>query len=273
MASSRPARAARDLPRDDRNTSTADLLHRASLVDTPVARRVLLDQVILENLCVARSIASGYRFRGIALEDLEQVACAALVRAVQHFDAECGGEFMSYAVPCIRGEIRRHFRDHGWVVRPPRRIQELQPRVLEERERLSLRNGGQQPSVDEIAAGLSESVSDVSEALSANGCFAPTSLDLPISEDLGTVLGDLLPDSGNESAIDAAEARLIVWPLIRGLAKHDRKLLRMRFFDELTQQQIADELGVTQTQVSRLLKRIMADLRDDLRDDPQPVTS
>ncbi|KQY54231.1 MULTISPECIES: sigma-70 family RNA polymerase sigma factor [unclassified Nocardioides] len=251
-----------DLPRDQRRKLTASLLQRAARASTPEERARLLEDVVLANVCVARSIASRYKSRGIASEDLEQVANAALVRVVQKFDGEHESDFLAYAVPSIRGEIRRYFRDHGWVVRPPRRIQELQSRVIEERDRLGS-EGRRTPSDGEIAAALDVPEQEVSEALRAEGCFTPTSLDAPVGDDVGASLGDMLPDPQADEAA-AAEARVMLRPVVRRLSARDRKLLRMRFFDELTQQEIADEFGVTQTQVSRLLSRIMRDLRSGL---------
>lgn len=251
-----------DLPKERRRRLTASLLHQASEAAEP-ERSGLLDQVVLVNMCVARSIASRYRARSIPIEDLEQVANAALVRAVHHFDLDRERDLLSYAVPSIRGELRRHFRDQGWTVRPPRRIQELQSRVIEERDRLS--EDDPTPSAARIAASLGVPESDVDEALAAEGCFTPSSLDANVgSEGGGASLGDLLPDAHDQESKDAAEARVMLQPVVRRLPARDRKLLRMRFFDDLTQQEIAEEIGVTQTQVSRLLGRILADLRRGL---------
>lgn len=253
------------LPREQRRKLTASLLQRASQASTPQERKRLLDDVVLANVCVARSIASRYRSRGIAIEDLEQVANAALVRVVHKFDGERDCNFLAYAVPCIRGEVRRYFRDNGWVVRPPRRIQALQSRVIDERERLSCA-GRRAPRDAEIAAALGVPEDDVTEALRAEGCFIPTSLDAPVGGDSTPGLGELLRDPNDDDG-SAAEARVILRPVVRRLSERDRRLLRMRFFDELTQQEIAEEFGVTQTQVSRLLTRIMGDLRGSLGDE------
>ncbi|WP_067438878.1 sigma-70 family RNA polymerase sigma factor [Nocardioides jensenii] len=251
-----------DLPRDQRRKLTASLLQRAARASTPQERSRLLDEVVLANMCVARSVASRYKSRGIAIEDLEQVANAALVRVVHKFDGEHESDFLAYAIPSIRGEIRRHFRDQGWVVRPPRRVQELQSHVFEERDRLRC-EGRRTPSAAEIADALEVTEEEVSEALRAEGCFTPASLDAPVGDETGISLGEMLPDSHADDAA-AAEARVMLRPVVRRLSARDRKLLRLRFFDELTQQEIADEFGVTQTQVSRLLSRIIRDLRGSL---------
>lgn len=244
-----------EMPRDRRRRLTAGLLQEAREATEP-ERREILEQVVLVNICVARSIASRYRSRGISTEDLEQVASLALVRAVQNFDASREGDLLSYAVPSIRGEVRRYFRDKGWTVRPPRRIQELQTQVIEARERLGC------PSAEEIAADLEVPVADVDEALAAQGCFTPASLDAAVAGDGSMTRGQLLADPSGPAA--AVEARVMLEPVVRSLPDHDRKLLRLRFFDELTQQEIAAEVGVTQSQVSRSLSRILGDLRRGL---------
>ncbi|WP_235736988.1 sigma-70 family RNA polymerase sigma factor [Nocardioides alcanivorans] len=249
------------ISRDQRRRLTTGLLAEARHAEGETLRE-LLDQVVMVNMCVARSIAARYRSRGISQDDLEQVANAALVRAVHNFDGDREGDLLSYAVPSIRGELRRHFRDQGWTVRPPRRIQELQSRVVEERDR-RVRDRDSSAEAD-IALALDVPVADVVEALAAEGCFTPTSLDLPVGEDGGATLGELLPDPDNSGDRAAAEARVMLRPVVRRLPERDRKLLKMRFFDELTQQEIADDFGVTQTQVSRLLSRVLADLRRGL---------
>lgn len=250
-----------DLPRERRQSLTRALLNRAAASDGP-ERDECLDQVIRMNMCVARSIASRYRHRGIAPDDLEQVAYAALVRVVHKFDVERDGDLLSYAVPSIRGELRRYFRDHGWTVRPPRRVQELQSRVIQTRDELAATDGN--TSSAQIAAVLDVPERDVTEALAAEGCFSPASLDAGVGEDGSSTLGDLLPDTDGEAAGRAAEARVMLQPVLRQLPAKDRRLLRMRFVDDLTQQEIADDYGVTQTQVSRLLSRVLGDLRRGL---------
>lgn len=249
--------------RDERRKFTATMLRRAAETEEPVARKAVLDDVVLANIGVARSIASRYRSRGIATEDLEQVACAALVRAVHRFDGALASDFLAYAVPSIRGELRRYFRDSGWMVRPPRRIQELQGRVVATRDQLRAQSGASISHAD-IAGALDVSESDVAEALAAEGCFIPTSLDLPIGEGSTSTLGELLHDPQGTDQASAAEARAMLRPVVRRLSARDRLLLRLRFFDERTQQEIADEFGVTQTQVSRLLSKVLRDLRAGL---------
>lgn len=222
----------------------------------------LTRQLIETNAAVARSMASRYRNRGIDLDDLEQVALLGLTKAAQRFDPAAGHDFLSFAVPTIRGELRRHFRDSGWMVRPPRRVQDLQTRIAGAQEELESRLG-RSPRPSEIAAHLAEDVSDVVEALAADGCFTPTSLDAPVA-DGSSSLGDLLGEE--DRALAQAEAKVMLDPLMRGLSARDRRIVRLRYFQEKTQQEIADAVGLTQAQVSRVLTRILADLRAGLVD-------
>jgi RNA polymerase sigma-B factor len=235
--------------RDARRTADADELTR---------------QLIETNAAVARSMASRYRNRGIDLDDLEQVALLGLTKAAQRFDPSAGHDFLSFAVPTVRGELRRHFRDAGWTVRPPRRVQDLQTRISAAQDRLESKLG-RSPRPSEIAAHLDEQLSDVVEALAADGCFTPTSLDATVADGTST-LGDLL--GGEDRALAHVEAKVMLDPLVRGLSRRDQRILRLRFYDGLTQQEIAAEVGLTQAQVSRVLARILADLRADLTEHP-----
>jgi RNA polymerase sigma-B factor len=251
-----------------RSEQTAELLRRAAERDRPEARRELLEQVVLLNMGVARSVARRYRSKGIASEDLDQVAYVALVRAADKFDVSLDKDFLTYAVPSIRGEIKKHFRDHGWVVRPPRRTQELQPQVVAAGQELT-HLLGRSPRPSEIASHLGVDVEEVIEALAMDGCFRPTSLDVPVGDGGSSVLGDLL--EGEETGVQASEARMLLAPVLRQLGERDRRILYLRFFEGLTQREIGRELGVTQMQVSRLLTRICETLREQLADSPGPT--
>ena len=224
----------------------------------------LTRQLIETNVAVARSMASRYRNRGIDLDDLEQVALLGLTKAAQRFDPAAGHDFLSFAVPTIRGELRRHFRDSGWMVRPPRRIQDLQTRIAGAQEELESRLG-RSPRPSELATHLGEQTSDVVEALAADGCFTPTSLDARVA-DGSSSLGDLLGDE--DRALAQAEAKVMLAPLMRALSARDRRIVRLRYFQEQTQQEIADSVGLTQAQVSRVLTRILTDLRAGLVERP-----
>jgi RNA polymerase sigma-B factor len=262
--SQRPAPTSdRTAGRAERAERTHELLRQAAAAADETERRHLLDEVVVLNLGVANAIAARYRSRGIADDDLRQVAYLALVKAALGFDYETGHDFLSYSVPTIRGEIKRHFRDAGWVVRPPRRIQELQARIAGAEAELSARLG-RSPRPSEVAALLDEPLEDVTEALASDGCFTPTSLDRPTVDDGGSTIGDLMGDL--DSGQSAAEARVVLGPVVRRLKERDRRILMLRFFRGWTQAEIAADIGVTQMQVSRLLSRILADLRRDLGD-------
>lgn len=229
--------------------------------DDPDSRPRALEQLVLANLGVARSLAGVHRDKGIPREDLEQVAYAALVAAANRFRPEEGRDFLAFAVPTIRGELKRHFRDCGWTVRPPRRVQEIQLRVLAARDRLA-KSLDRPPTASEIAQALGESERHVTEALRLDGCFAPSSLDLPLGSGSAT-LGDLLPATEIDDQ-EAVEARVMLGPAVRNLGERDRYVVRLRYFDGLTQQEIGNELGVSQAQVSRILDRITRELRECL---------
>lgn len=249
---------------DDRRSRadrTRDLVERLACCQDDAERLTLTNELTAVNMPVANSVVSRYRSRGIATEDLQQVAYLALTKAARRFDPHAGHDFLSFCVPTIRGEVRRYFRDKGWMVRPPRRIQELQQRLTGARTDLEA-SLGRPPSPDELAQHLGEAPSDVREALDGHGCFTPTSLDRPVGDEGGAVLGELIAQEDTSQA--AAEARVTLAPVVRQLSRRDRHILELRFFEGLTQREIAEDIGVTQMQVSRLLSRIFRDIREDL---------
>jgi RNA polymerase sigma-B factor len=244
--------------RERRHTSTHELLQRLETAQGP-ERRQIEDELISLNLVVAHDVARRYRGRGIPSDDLDQVACVGLVKAVRGYDPAKATDFLGYAVPTIRGEVRRHFRDHGWTVRPPRSIQELQPRVTRARGQLWQRLG-RDPRPQEIAEELGLDVESVREAMGAEGCFTPSSLDA--TPDDGPSVADRL--GGADPGYARADARVALRPLLRGLSDRERRILTMRFFDGRTQAEIGQEIGVTQMQVSRLLSGLFDRLRGEL---------
>jgi RNA polymerase sigma-B factor len=221
---------------------------------------------------VAREVARRYHGRGLAAEDLEQVAYVGLCKAVRNYDPEKATDFLSFAVPTIRGELRRWFRDAGWMVRPPRSIQELQSKVTRTHDEL-VHEVGRLPRPEEIADALDVEPDIVREALAANGCFTPHSLDLPVesSAELGRPLWDRLgaPDLGYARA----EARVVLNPLMADLTDRERRMLEMRFVRGATQAEIGAEIGVTQMQVSRLLSALFDKLRRQLTRDPRTAAA
>lgn len=241
-------------------TMTVRDQHPASPSAVEAGRHAPVDVLIEDNVPLARSMAARYRNRGIDLDDLEQVALLGLTKAAQRFDPDAGHDFLSYAVPTIRGELRRHFRDAGWMVRPPRRVQDLQARIATAQRELEAELG-RSPRPSEVAGRLDVGIDDVVEALSADGCFTPTSLDGTVGDGSST-LGDLL--GSEDRAMESAEARVVLDPVVRTLSDRDRRILRLRFFDECTQQEIAEDVSLTQAQVSRVLTRILGDLREQL---------
>jgi RNA polymerase sigma-B factor len=254
------------LTRRQRRERTSVVLSAAGQTRSGSRRAELLEYVVRINMGVARSVASRYLNRGIDEDDLLQVAYMALTRAARDFDPARHDDFLSYAVPTMRGELKKHFRDQGWTVRPPRRVQETQARITRAEGEL-VQELGRSPLPSEIAAHIGAEVDDVIEALAADGCFAPASLDRPLARADGegaASLGDFLGE--DDTTQPAAEARVALAPVVRRLKERDRRILYMRFFEERTQQEIADDIGVTQMQVSRLLSRILRDLRQDLGD-------
>jgi len=247
--------------REDRSALTTRLLVEACATEDPVERKRLHDEVVVLNAGVAHAVSARYRGRGVAVDDLTQIAFLGMWKAIQRFDPSFERDFLSYAVPTIKGEIKRYFRDNGWSVRPPRRIQELQGRMSAAIEQLT-QDLSRTPKPREVAQYLEVPLEDVVEALSADGCFTPTSLDTPVgAEDTGT-LGELLGSEAEE--LSASEARIMLAPAVRSLSDRDRRILYLRFFKQCTQEQIATDIGVTQMQVSRLLARILRDLRGQL---------
>jgi RNA polymerase sigma-B factor len=251
---------------DERSLRTAELLARAHApgVD-PAEAEACLDQVVELNMRVARAVARRYARKGIPTEDLTQVAYLALVRAVRGYDPRTGADLLSYAVPTITGEIRRHFRDHGWTIRPPRDVQRAHTRLL--------RSGATLDRIDESAlAGLAdqveESVEVVREALQARSCFSLVSLDTPTTgpggDEPGETTARTVPDPRHDQHADALEARLLLAPLLTTLTERERAVIDLRFTHELSQREIAERLDLSQVQVSRLLARILTGMRQAL---------
>jgi RNA polymerase sigma-B factor len=244
---------------EDRRTATARLFEQAAGA-TDGEKHALEAEIVEINMVVASDCARRYRGRGIATDDLDQVAYLGLVKAVQGFDPDRGHDFLAFAVPTIRGELRRHFRDHGWALRPPRSIQELQTRILAVEGELT-QELGRSPRPSDLAQHLEVDLEHVLDALAANGCFSPASLDAPVPEG-EAALGDRL--GGLDAAFDSAEARVTLTAVMRGLTARERRILELRFFGGCTQAEIGADIGVTQMQVSRLLNRILGRLRERL---------
>ena|SRR5436190_17443620 len=218
------------------------------------------DELIERFLPLARSIALRYEKRGEPMDDLMQVASMALVKAVDRFDPERGTAFSSYAVPTIAGEIKRYFRDRTWAIRPPRDLQELVLRIDRVSERLGTKLN-RAPTVGELAEAVGESEELVLEAIQARGVYSAISLNASRGgpQD-GALLQDELgaPDGGFE----LAESRAVVARLVRGVSARERMVLRLRFEMDMTQAEIGALLGVSQMQVSRILRQALERLRE-----------
>jgi RNA polymerase sigma-B factor len=228
------------------------------------ARQELLNEAVELNVPVARSIAHQFHNRGEPSEDLDQVAYLGLVKAVNGFDPEKGDEFLAYAVPTITGEVKRYFRDSAWTVRPPRRIQDLQAEITPAVEQLSQLIGGPPRAVD-IAELLGRTEDEIVEALACGGCFTPSSIDDRGPGGDGYQVADRLGE--DDVGFARAEAVATLSAACQALKERDRRILYLRFFKDWTQEQIAADLGVTQMQVSRLLARILRDLREAVQGD------
>jgi RNA polymerase sigma-B factor len=251
--------AATRLSRAERSRRTDQLLTLARAATDEVERIALLDEVVVLNCRVADAVASRYRDRGVPLEDLQQAAYEGLVKAVRRYDPAHADDLLTFAVPTIRGEVQRYFRDRSWMVRPPRRVQELQQRVNAAIGELA-DTLGREPSEAEVCAEVGIGRDEYAEVVTAFGCFTPPSLDRPVGDgDGAATMGDLIADEREEHG--AVEARCLLGPAVRDLDDRDRHVLFLRYYEERTQRQIGEELGLTQTQVSRLLDRVLRDLR------------
>ncbi|MBA2955885.1 sigma-70 family RNA polymerase sigma factor [Nocardioides sp. MAH-18] len=244
---------------ESRTEATARLFAARRTADSQ-ARRRLEEDLVRTNMRVAADACRRFRNRGIANEDLEQVAYVGLVKAVQGFDPDRGHDFLSYAIPTIRGEVRRHFRDLGWAIRPPRSIQETQGKILGAEGEL-IQELGRSPRPSEIAERIGVEVGLVVEALGASGCFSPVSLDAAVTEDDEPLTLRLGADEGG---YDVAEARAMLGPVLAGLSQRERTIVELRFVRGCTQAEIGQAIGVTQMQVSRLLAKLMTRMRDEL---------
>ncbi|MGA8850824.1 MAG: sigma-70 family RNA polymerase sigma factor [Aeromicrobium sp.] len=240
---------------------THSLLEACSTA-SPAERSQLEDEIVHRHLPLARSLARRYLDRGAEFDDLVQVANFALVKAMRGFD-ETKGAFVPFATATILGELKRHFRDHCWSVRPPRRLQELQVDI-NRASAAHWQDKARAPSSAELAEMLDVDAAHVREARAANGCYHAASLDASVRVDDQTV-GDLLVDPADD--IGHVEDLATIARAMRTLDDTQRELIGLRFFDHLTQQEIADRTGISQMQVSRRLARLLDDLRAALTSD------
>ena len=255
------------LPRTDHSapdrTQARELFERLSQLPRDDPERARIRATLVElHLPLVEYLARRFRNRGEWLDDLTQVATIGLIKSIDRFDLERGVEFSTYATPTIVGEIKRHFRDKGWAVRVPRRLQELKLSLTKAIGDLAQREG-RAPTVSELAAHLQMSEEEVLEGLESANAYSTVSLDAPDSgdEDAPAVADSL---GMIDDALEGVEYRESLKPLLERLPPREKKILLLRFFGNMTQSQIAAELGISQMHVSRLLARTLAQLREGL---------
>lgn len=232
------------------------------VVDSPEYQRQQ-DKIVERCLPLADHIARRFEGRGELRDDLVQVARVGLVNAVVRFDVEAGSDFVAFAVPTIMGEVRRHFRDNSWSVKVPRRLKELHLQLSAATADLSQRLG-RAPTASELAAVLGMDRAEVVEGLVAGSSYNTLSIDSGggNKDDEAHAIADTLGDM--DAGLERIEDREALRPLLEALPERERMVLVLRFFESMTQTQIAERVGISQMHVSRLLVKSLARLRDQL---------
>lgn len=226
------------------------------------ARSVARDDLIALHLPLVEHLARRFTGRGEPYDDLVQVGTIGLIKAVDRFDTDRGVEFSTYATPTVVGEIKRHFRDRGWAIRVPRRLQELRLSLTTATSELS-QELGRSPTVKELAERIGVSEESVLEGLESANAYATLSLDAPEgSGERQTSVVDSLGDY--DDALALVEDRETIKPLLDLLDERSRTILGLRFFRGMTQSQIAAEVGISQMHVSRLLSKALQTLREEI---------
>ncbi len=243
---------------------TKELFARLAVLDqSDPGRQEVRDALVEQHLPLVEHLARRFRNRGEPYDDLVQVATIGLIKSVDRFDPERGVEFSTYATPTIVGEIKRHFRDKGWAVRVPRRLQELRLSLSAATGELSQRNG-RSPTVGELAHHLGISDEEVLEGLESANAYSTLSLDAGDQggdDDQMAVVDTLGVD---DEGLEGVEYRESLKPMLERLPPREKKILLLRFFRGMTQSEIAAEVGISQMHVSRLLARTLAQLREGL---------
>jgi RNA polymerase sigma-B factor len=222
------------------------------------------EQLIEQYMSLVRSLARRYSYRGEQLEDLVQIGAIGLIKAIDRFDVNRGVELTTYATPNIIGEIKRHFRDRGWAVRVPRGLQELNIQLSRLIEELTVQNG-RSPTIPELAKAASVTDEEVLEALESGRAYS--SLSLSAGSGGGDEDGELDPLESlgtEEHQYEVSEDRAVLAPGFRVLDERERTILHLRFFEGLTQSQIAQQVGISQMHVSRLIRRSLEKIRDEI---------
>jgi RNA polymerase sigma-B factor len=233
-----------------------------------VDRAACRDELVHLHLPLVEHFARRFVNRGEPFDDLLQVGTIGLIKAVDRFDPKRGVEFSTYATPTIVGEIKRHFRDRGWVIRVPRRLQELRLSITSTTADLT-QQLGRAPTVSELAQTIGVTDEEVIEGLESSNAYSTLSLDAPeAGDDSALSMIDII--GGDDEALEHVENRETIKPLLEALDPREKHILTLRFFRGMTQSQIASEIGISQMHVSRLLARTLRRLRESLDDDPQP---
>ncbi|MFG2751380.1 RNA polymerase sigma factor SigF [Streptomyces xanthophaeus] len=245
----------------DRSGARALFIELRALPDGSMEKAELRNRLVRMHLPLVEHLARRFRNRGEPLDDLTQVATIGLIKSVDRFDPDRGVEFSTYATPTVVGEIKRHFRDKGWAVRVPRRLQELRLSLTTATAELSQQHG-RSPTVHELAERLGISEEEVLEGLESANAYSTLSLDVPDTDDESPAVADTL--GAEDEALEGVEYRESLKPLLEGLPPREKRILLLRFFGNMTQSQIAQEVGISQMHVSRLLARTLAQLREKL---------
>ncbi|MEU9380599.1 RNA polymerase sigma factor SigF [Streptomyces sp. NPDC048279] len=245
----------------DRSGARAMFIELRKLKDGSPEYAELRNRLVRMHLPLVEHLARRFRNRGEPLDDLTQVATIGLIKSVDRFDPERGVEFSTYATPTVVGEIKRHFRDKGWAVRVPRRLQELRLALTTATAELSQQHG-RSPTVHELAEKLAISEEEVLEGLESANAYSTLSLDVPDTDDESPAVADTL--GAEDEALEGVEYRESLKPLLEDLPPREKRILLLRFFGNMTQSQIAQEVGISQMHVSRLLARTLAQLREKL---------
>ncbi|HEX2110439.1 MAG TPA: RNA polymerase sigma factor SigF [Gaiellaceae bacterium] len=242
--------------------SDRELLRRYHAHGDLEAREKLIEQY----LPLVRSLARRYSYRGEQLEDLVQVGCIGLIKAIDRFDVDRGVELTTYATPNIIGEIKRHFRDKGWSVRVPRGLQELNVRLSRLIEELTVQLE-RSPTIAELAKAAGVDEEEVLEALETGQAYATLSLSAPTGGDDADDLDPLESLGEVEHEYEVSEDRAVLAPGLKVLDDRERRILQLRFFEGLTQSQIAQQVGISQMHVSRLIRRALEKIREEIAAD------
>jgi RNA polymerase sigma-B factor len=227
------------------------------------------EQLIEQYMSLVRSLARRYAYRGEQLDDLVQIGAIGLIKAIDRFDLDRGVELTTYATPNIIGEIKRHFRDRGWAVRVPRGLQELNIQLSRLIEQLTVQLG-RSPTIPELAKGASVTEEEVLEALESGRAYSSLSLSAGANQDEEGVLDPLESIGSEEPRYEISEGLADLAPGFRVLDERERWILHLRFFEGLTQSQIAQQVGISQMHVSRLIRRSLEKIRAEINLEEEP---